>query len=251
MWVICAPLAVHCSRPWQNLGVWISPRGSGHRLFRLGRARCAAALCSIARVTESVTAVTCACDTRSHMLAYVPDGPARSCGRWIPVSGFKSVVVSAGVLIAASDALQGVTGGGKFSDQVVKPTYLAGSVLGLIGMLVLALALLALHARQADRAGRAGRAVAVATGFGIMLLAGVAWSTTFLDPAAAKVAPGFINNTPPAILVAAFFGSLAVFGLAWVAYSIVMLRSGVFARLPVILILIAALGSATPFVPFA
>jgi hypothetical protein len=167
------------------------------------------------------------------------------------VYAFKSAIVGAGVLMAASDALQGVTGGARFSDQVVKPTYLAGSVLGLIGVLVLALALLALHARLGDRVGPAGRAVAIVAGFGIMLLAGVTWSTTFLDPAAAKVAPGFINNTPPPILVAGYFGSLAVFGLAWAAYSIVMLRSRVFARLPVILILVAALASAAPFVPFA
>lgn len=166
------------------------------------------------------------------------------------MSTFKSVVVSAGVLLAASDALQQVTAGAKFSDQVVKPTYWAGSVLGLIGAFVLALALLALQARQADRAGRAGRAVAVATGFGVMLLACINWSATFVDPAAARVAPGFINNTPPAILVAGYFGSLAVFALSWVAYSIVMLRSGVFARLPVVVILVAALGSAVPFLPF-
>jgi len=167
------------------------------------------------------------------------------------VSAFKSVVVSAGALLAASDALQGVTGGAKFSDQVVKPTYLAGSVLGLIGVFMLALALLALQARQAERTGRGNRPAAIAAGLGIMLLAGVSWSVTFLDPAAAKVAPGFINNTPPAILVAGYFGSLVIFGLAWAAYSVVMLRSGVFAKLPVILILIGALGSAAPFLPFA
>jgi len=167
------------------------------------------------------------------------------------VSAFKSVVVSAGALLAASDALQGVTGGAKFSDQVVKPTYVAGSVLGLAGIFVLALALLALQARQAERTGRGGRAAAIAAGLGIMLLASINWSVTFLDPAAAKVAPGLINNTPPAILVAGYFGSLVVFGLAWVAYSVVMLRSGVLPKLPVILILVGALGSALPFVPFA
>lgn len=105
------------------------------------------------------------------------------------MSSFKSVVVSAGVLVAASDALQEVTTGAKFSDQVIRPAYWAGSVLGLIGAFVLALALLALQGRQADRVGRAGRWVAIATGFGVMLLASINWSTTFLDPAAAKVAP--------------------------------------------------------------
>jgi hypothetical protein len=167
------------------------------------------------------------------------------------VSAFKSVVAGAGVVLAASDILQEITGGAKFSDQVVKPTYLAGSALGLIGVFMLALALLALQARRAERTGPASRAVAIAAGFGIMLLFAVNWSTTFLDPAAAKVAPGFIDNTPPAILVAGYFSSMAIFGLAWLGYSVVMLRSGVFAKLPVIVILAGALASAVPFLPFA
>jgi hypothetical protein len=167
------------------------------------------------------------------------------------VSVFKPVLVSAGVLLAASDTLQEITGGHTFSDQVVKPTYLVGSALGLTGAFMLALALLALRAWRAERTAGAGRAAAIAAGFGTMLLFAINWSTTFLDPAAAKVAPGFINNTPPAILVAGYFGSLVVFALAWVAYSVVMLRGGAFPRLPVVLILVAALGCALPFVPFA
>jgi hypothetical protein len=167
------------------------------------------------------------------------------------VSAFKSVVAGAGVLLAASDILQEITGGATFSDRVVKPTYLAGSAFGLIGAFMLALALLTLQARRAERTGRTSRAVTIAAGFGVMLLFAVNWSTTFLDPAAAKVAPGFINHTPPAILVAGYFSSVAIFGLSWVAYSVVMLRSGVFAKLPVILTLVAALASAVPFVPFA
>ena len=167
------------------------------------------------------------------------------------MSVFKPVLVSAGVLLAASDTLQEITGGRTFSDQVVKPTYVVGSALGLTGAFMLALALLALRAWRAERTVGAGRAAAIAAGFGTMLLFAINWSTTFLDPAAAKVAPGFINNTPPAILVAGDFGSLVVFALAWVAYSVVMLRGGAFPRLPVVLILVAALGCALPFVPFA
>lgn len=167
------------------------------------------------------------------------------------MSAFKSVVAGAGVVLVAGDTLQEITTGATFSDQVVKPTYIAGSVLLLIGTFVLALALLALQARQAERPVRRSRATAIAAGFGTMLLFAINWSTTFLDPAAAKVVPGFINNTPPAGLIAGYFGSVAIFGLAWAAYSVVMLRSGVFPKLPVVLILIASLASALPFLPFA
>ena len=167
------------------------------------------------------------------------------------MSAFKPVVAGAGVVLVAGDTLQEITTGATFSDQVVKPTYIAGSALLLIGAFLLALALLALRARQAERPVRGSRAMAIAAGFGTMLLSAISWSTTFLDPAAAKVVPGFINNTPPASLVAGYFGSVAIFGLAWAAYSVVMLRSGVFPKLPVILILIASLASALPFLPFA
>lgn len=167
------------------------------------------------------------------------------------MSAFKPVVAGAGVLLVAGDTLQEVTRGATFSDKVVEPTYGAGSALQLIGVFVLALALLALQARQAERPVRGRQAAAIAAGFGTMLVSAVNWSTTFLDPAAARVVPGFIDNTPPAILVAGYFSSVAIFGLAWAAYSVAMLRSGVFRKLPVILILVAALVSAVPLLPFA
>ena len=80
-----------------------------------------------------------------------------------------------------------------------------------------------------------------------MLLACVTWSTAFLDPAAAKVAPALIDNTPPAILVVGFFLSLAWFGLSWAAYAIVMLRSGVLAIAPVVVMLLGALACCCPW----
>ena len=42
------------------------------------------------------------------------------------MSAFKSVVAGAGVLLAVGDVLQGITGGARFSDQVVKPAMYVG-----------------------------------------------------------------------------------------------------------------------------
>jgi hypothetical protein len=167
------------------------------------------------------------------------------------MSAFKPVVATAGILLALSDVLQEVTSGSTFSDQVVRPTYMAGSFLGLVGCFVLALAVIQLRARIGDRTSRGGLVAALFAGFGVMLLAAVNWSTSFVDPAAAKAYPAFINDTPPAILVAGFFTTLAWFGLSWVAYAVVMIRSGALPRLPLVLLLICALGAALPFVPFA
>ena len=74
---------------------------------------------------------------------------------------------------------------------------------------------------------------------------------SFVDPAAAKTYPAFINDTPPTILVVGFFATLVWFGLSWVVYSVVALRSGALPRPPLALLLIGALASALPFVPFA
>ncbi len=166
------------------------------------------------------------------------------------MSTFKPVVATAGVLLALSGILQGTTFRGTFSDQVVRPTYVAGSFLGLVGCFVLALALLQIHGRVSDRTGRGGLIAALVAGFGVMLLAAVNWSTSFVDPAAAKTYPAFINDTPPTILVVGYFATLLWFGLSWVVYAVVAMRSGTLARPPLALVLIGALASALPFVPF-
>jgi hypothetical protein len=52
-------------------------------------------------------------------------------------------------------------------------------------------------------------------------------------------------------LVIGYFGSVAWFGLSWLAYAIVMLRAGVFARPPVAVLLLGAVAAVLPVVPFA
>ncbi|WP_426513313.1 hypothetical protein ACPPVO_23455 [Dactylosporangium sp. McL0621] len=159
--------------------------------------------------------------------------------------------MAAGILLAISDVLEEVSPGARFSEHVVTPTFRAGALIGLVAAFALALALTDLHVRQADRVGRGGLAVAMSAGFGVMLLACLTWSTAFVDPAAAAVAPGFVDNTPPGILVIGYFGSVAWFGLSWLAYAIVLLRTGVLARPPLVLLLLGALAAALPVVPFA
>jgi hypothetical protein len=124
-------------------------------------------------------------------------------------------------------------------------------MLSLVGVFVLAVALVAVHARQAERSGRLGLIAALLAGAGTVLMSGVSWSTAFLDPAAARVVPAFLDNAPPAILVVGYFGSLALFSLGWVFYAIVTLRAGVLARIPTVLILLGALLTAVPFAPFS
>jgi hypothetical protein len=167
------------------------------------------------------------------------------------MSLFKPVVTSAGVLLAFSDIAEEIAPGGKYSDHVLTTVFRAGAFVGLIGVFALALALIQLQNRQTEQIGSGALVAALFAGFGTMLLACVTWSTAFLDPAAARVAPALIDNTPPAILVVGYFMSLVWFGLSWAAYAIVMLRCRVLAVAPVVVILLGALACLLPVVPFA
>ena len=167
------------------------------------------------------------------------------------MSVFKPVVTSAGVLFVVSDIAEELAPGGVYSEHVVATQFRVGAVLGLAGVYALALALMAMHRRQADRVGRGALLAALICGFGILLLGGITWSTVFLDPAAAGVAPELIDDTPPTILVIGLFLSLAWFGLSWAVYCIVMLRAGVLPVAPVAVILVGALAAAVAVVPFA
>jgi hypothetical protein len=157
----------------------------------------------------------------------------------------------AGVLLALSDVLEELNSGATFSARARTLPWQTGAMLSLVGVFVLAVALVAVHARQAERSGRLGLIAALLAGAGTVLMSGVSWSTAFLDPAAARVVPAFLDNAPPAILVVGYFGSLALFSLGWVFYAIVTLRAGVLARIPTVLILLGALLTAVPFAPFS
>lgn len=160
-------------------------------------------------------------------------------------------LVVAGGLLALSDVLEELNSGATFSAGARTLPWQAGAMLSLVGVYVLAVALVAVHARQAERTGRLGLAAALLAGAGTALMCGLSWSTAFLDPAAARVVPAFLDNTPPAILVVGYFGSLGLFAVGWVCYAIVTLRAGLLARIPTVLILLGALLTAVPFAPFS
>jgi hypothetical protein len=103
----------------------------------------------------------------------------------------------------------------------------------------------------AGRAGRLGPVAALVAGAGTTLMAGVTWSTAFLDPAAARVVPAFLDNTPPPILVVGYFGSLVLFAIGWALFAIATLRTGIFARIPAVAVLVGALLTAVPFAPYS
>jgi hypothetical protein len=107
----------------------------------------------------------------------------------------------------------------------------------------------ALHARQADQVGAFGLFGALIAGAGTVLFSGLCWSQTFLDPAAARVVPAFLDDQPPAALVVGLYLSLALFAVGWLLYAIATLRAQVFARVPTVVLLIGAILALVPFLP--
>ena len=158
---------------------------------------------------------------------------------------FRPSLVAAGALFALGNALQLIPSG-PFSQAALTPLFQVTALVTLLGVFGLLVALAQLHVRQADRSGALGLIALFVASAGTVLMSGVAWSQSFLDPAAAQVVPAFLDDIPPASLVVGFLGSLAWFGLGWAMYGIATLRAGVFARPPAVLILAGGVLAAVP-----
>jgi hypothetical protein len=161
----------------------------------------------------------------------------------------KPTLVLAGLLLLVGTVLNTFVMPSKFSEAALTPLFEVSAALVLASSMLLVLSLVALHARQAEESGRFGLVAGLVALVGTMLFSGVSWSQTFLDPAAAKVVPAFVDDTPPTVLVVGFFGTLVVFGLGWMVYAIATLRAGVYPRLPVVVLLIGSFLAAVPFLP--
>jgi hypothetical protein len=165
------------------------------------------------------------------------------------VSLFRPALVAAGGFLFAGNILS-LGRPAKFSDAALTPMFEVSSALLLLGAVAVLLALVALHARQADQVGAFGLFAALVAGAGTVLFSGVCWSQTFLDPAAAKVVPAFLDaDQPPVVLLMGFYLSLALFAVGWLLYAIATLRAHVFARVPSVVLLIGAILTLLPMLP--
>lgn len=159
---------------------------------------------------------------------------------------FRPWVVVGGALLAAGNALQ-LTRSGSFSAAARTPLFEVAALSTLVGVFLLVPALGMLHQRQGSQPGVFGSVAVLVAAAGTVLMAGVAWSQSFLDPAAAQVVPRFLDDTPPTVLLIGYFASFAVFGLGWAMYGVAIMRAGVLARPPVVVIVVGGLVAAAPF----
>ena len=130
-----------------------------------------------------------------------------------------------------------VGGGGSLSEAATSATFFLPSGAQLLAMLLLPLfGLVALYVRQAEALGLAGFFLAL---IGTTLAASALWSQVFVVPRLAEAAPEIADRGTGSVL-AGFLLSFLTFGVGWVVFGVATLRTRVFPRWAVILLIVGA-----------
>lgn len=139
-----------------------------------------------------------------------------------------------------------VVGGDSLSEAATSATFFLPSGAQLLAMLPLAFGLVALYVRQAESFGALGLAGFFLALIGTTLAAGVLWSQVFVVPRLAEAAPEVVDRGTGSVL-AGFLLSFLLLGLGWVVFGAATLRTRVFPRWAVILLIVGAVLAILPF----
>jgi hypothetical protein len=149
--------------------------------------------------------------------------------RW---SGLAAVV--AGVLSLIADLLA-MSQIGPFTVWVTTGTYAFESLLRMsVLVLLLPLGLVGLYARQSEAAGLLGLLGFVVAFAGTVLVAGFAWTATFVAPALATSAPQFLNAGPPPGRSL----SMLIFAIGWLLFGVASLLARIYPPRAAILLIV-------------
>jgi hypothetical protein len=138
-----------------------------------------------------------------------------------------------------------IVGGGRLSDAATSAAFFLPSGAQLLAMALLLIGLVALFARQAGAFGALGLTGFVLALLGTTLAAGAAWSQVFVVPRLAEVAPAVADQGAGSVL-AGFLLSFLLFGVGWLLFGVATLRTRVFPRWAVVLLIVGALLSILP-----
>lgn len=156
------------------------------------------------------------------------------------------VCVAAGVLAVATLVLFAVVvGSGTISEAAVSPAFYAPTLAALSSTVLLLVGLIGLFVRQAGELrilGLVGFVVAVA---GTALAAGGQWTYVFVLPYLAAEAPS-LADTSSGSVVAGFMLSYVVMAAGWLLFGIASLRTRVFPRWMVVLLIVGAVVAIVP-----
>jgi hypothetical protein len=138
-----------------------------------------------------------------------------------------------------------VVGGDRISEAATSAAFFLPSGAQLLAMVLLLVGLVALFVRQAEGFGGLGVAGFVLALVGTTLAAGALWSQVFVVPRLAEAAPEVADSGTGSVL-AGYLISFFVFGVGWLVFGIATLRTRMFPRWVVILLLIGAVLSILP-----
>jgi hypothetical protein len=116
----------------------------------------------------------------------------------------------------------------------------------LLGAVLLLGGLVGLYAYQSESAGPLGFAGFAVAFLGTALMIGASWSSVFVEPYIAGVAPELLEEEPGGLLNLGFTLSFGLVSLGWLLFGVASLRARVYPRSASILLII---GAALTFVP--
>lgn len=165
-------------------------------------------------------------------------------GRLSALAG-PSGVTAAVLALAALVLFLVVVGGDTISEAAESPAFYAPTLAALGSIIALLVALVGLFARLSERLGTLGVVgfvgALVATALGI----GGAWTYVFVVPFLADKAPGVADESSGSLL-AGFVISYLLMGLGWLVFAVAVLRTGMFPRWAVLLLMVGAVFTVIP-----
>lgn len=161
--------------------------------------------------------------------------------RW---SGLAAIL--GGALLIVSDFLGFTVLSGDLIETAATGAYLAdGSMRVLAGVLLL-LGLVGLYARQSEASDGLGLVAFLIVFAGTALILGTWWTNAFVAPSLATEAPAFLEAGPTGVLGVGFTLSFALGAVGWLLFGLVSLRTRIYPRAAVIVLIV---GAVLTFVP--
>jgi hypothetical protein len=157
--------------------------------------------------------------------------------RW---SGLAALVGA--VLLAILEVIEFATFGSQ-SDSAAAATsaFLYVNALYIVAILLIFLGLVGLYARQAEQAGTLGVIAFVVAFIGMVMMAGLQWSTLAFGPWLAEAAPELMDSEPTGVPAALFMLTLVFFAIGWLLFGFASLQARVLQRGASILLIIGSL----------
>ena len=154
-------------------------------------------------------------------------------------------IVAAVLAVAALVLFVVVVGSDPISKGAEKPAFYAPTLAALGSIIALLVALIALFARQSEQLGTLGIVGFVSAVIGTALGVGGTWTYVFVLPFLSQEAPGVGDESSGSLLVG-FVVSYLLMGVGWLLFAVATLKTGVFPRWAVILLMVGAVVAIIP-----